>query len=246
MASLIRSAILAEERRPLTLGRHCATPADASSTVPPPAIPAAMDASSPVDDGARQAEEAAKLAELRTALRREAESARSKAEQEGYAAGHAKGSADAHEALREKVERFSDLVESAGNAFAADIDSLEEVAVGIAFAAVCKILGRTLPTAEGVRAAVGEVLKQAKDSEKLMVRLAPGDFYLLLQQQSEQGMERSAPNVELIPDERVSMGGCILETSGGSLDGRIETQMEMLRTVLLQARHEQVGGGARP
>ena len=37
-------------------------------------------------------------------------------------------------------------------------------------------------------------------------------------------------------DEKVALGGCIVETEGGLLDARIETQIERLRGALLKAR----------
>lgn len=246
MAPLIRSATIAEEKRQLRASRAQIVPVATPSPEPVPVVQNAEVCLPAVDNAAREAEEAARQAEMHAAWRREAEAARKKAEQEGYAEGHAKGVAEAHEAHREKIAQFAKLIESAGHAFTADLDGLEDIAVGIAFAAVCKILGRTLSSVEGVRAVVGEVVKQAKESEKLLVRLAPGDFYLLLQQKADQAAERPSANIELIPDERVAMGGCILETSGGSLDGRIETQIDALRAVLLQARRERTGGAPRP
>jgi flagellar biosynthesis/type III secretory pathway protein FliH len=40
----------------------------------------------------------------------------------------------------------------------------------------------------------------------------------------------------LLSDDRVLLGGCLIETSGGTLDGRLETQMQQLRDTLLAAR----------
>ena len=41
--------------------------------------------------------------------------------------------------------------------------------------------------------------------------------------------------LELVADERVELGGCLIETDGGTLDGRLETQLKRLRDTLLDA-----------
>jgi len=52
--------------------------------------------------------------------------------------------------------------------------------------------------------------------------------------------------VELVADEEIGLGGCVVETSGGSLDARIETQVQHLRETLLKVRRggEQEDAGA--
>src|SRR5262249_25572954 len=94
----------------------------------------------------------------------------------------------------------------------------------------------------GAQAAVAQVLEHTKQGEKLTVRLAPGDFYLLLQQPSEH-LSLARPGIELMPDERVELGGCVVDTAAGSLDGRIQTQLEALRGIPLNARRQRAGEG---
>jgi flagellar biosynthesis/type III secretory pathway protein FliH len=39
-----------------------------------------------------------------------------------------------------------------------------------------------------------------------------------------------------VPDERVALGGCLIDSPGGTLDGRLETQLQRLREVLVATR----------
>ena len=156
---------------------------------------------------------------------------------QGHAEGHARGVAEAQAVSRDKLHQLDGLIEAAGRSFTAQVSDLEDMAVSIAFEALVKLLGEALVTPSGVQAVVSQVLQQAKDQEKLIVRLSPGDFYLLLQHRPEAPVLMQS-GIELVPDERVALGGCLVETGAGSLDGRIETQLESLRRVLLQARGE--------
>jgi flagellar assembly protein FliH len=226
MASLIRASTLNPQPRKLPQRPvAAAAPAITASAVAPPApVPAAAAA---VDAQARAA--------WQQQAERELAAARRQAEQEGHAAGHAKALADAQATYRDRVEHLNRLIDNAGRSFAAQIEGLEDIAVGIAFEALVKLLGEALATRAGVQAAVAQVLRRTKDEEKLVVHLSPNDFYLLLQQGAQsQALER--PGIELVPDERIELGGCLVETGAGTLDGRIEAQLDVLRQTLLRVR----------
>lgn len=78
------------------------------------------------------------------------------------------------------------------------------------------------------------VLEQLPDRKLLSIHLAPADHALLHD-------EAQPPRLgaALVADERVALGGCIVETDAGSLDGRLETRLAELKAVLLEARHVQ-------
>jgi flagellar assembly protein FliH len=231
MDPLIRAAALSTDRRTLR-ARTEPVPAPFTGAPQPPAAP------SPAIDAQAQA-----------AWQRKAEqelaAARQREEREGWAAGHAKGVAEAEAAHRDKLQHLDQLIQSAGHSFTQQIEGLEDIAVGIAFEALTKLLGQTLPTREGVQAMVAQVLERTRGQERLVVRLAPSDFYLLLQHPSGEPV-LAHPGVELVPDERVELGGCLVETGAGSLDARLETQMAALRQALLRARAEQPLRGSAP
>jgi flagellar assembly protein FliH len=177
----------------------------------------------------------------RAAWQRQAEqelaAARQRHEQEGWTAGHAKGQAEAEAQQREKLQHLDQLVRNACRAFTQQIAGLEDIAVGIAREAVSRLLGEALVRREGVQAMVAKVLERVQGQERLVVRLAPADIFLLLQH--AQGQPALAhPGVELVPDERVALGGCLVETGAGSLDARLETQWAALRDLMLRTRAE--------
>lgn len=231
MDPLIRAAALSQEPRRLQrredriATKAVAAPLSAPVAAPPPAAT--------VDPEAQRAWQQRAEQELLAARQRE--------ERAGHAAGHAKGLAEAQGLHKDKLQHLDQLIENAGRSFTAQVDGLEDIAVGIAFESLVKLLGDALVTREGVQAVVSQVLERTKQQEKLVVRLSPNDFYLLLQQRSDTTPLLTQQGVELVPDDRIELGGCLVETSAGSLDARLETQMLALRQVLLRARSERGG-----
>jgi len=137
--------------------------------------------------------------------------------------------------FRSELENLQNIVQSAQKAVEQDLDSLADTAVEIVYEALLKILGKELANAEGAAAAVREVIRHAKDRSKLVVRVSPTDFSVIRSRGVEHDI-RHDPDVQIVADDRVELGGCLLETPAGNLDGRLETQLQLLRETLLQAR----------
>jgi flagellar assembly protein FliH len=161
--------------------------------------------------------------------------AREREEKAGHAAGHAKGLADAQASYKEKLQQLERMLSGFGEAFAAQVEGLEDIAVAIGFEAAMKIVGNALVTREGVRAVVAQALSRVRSDERLLLRVSPRDFYLLLQQPGDTLMP-GPQNVEMVPDDRIELGGCLVETATGTLDARLETQLEALRRLLVDLR----------
>ena len=106
---------------------------------------------------------------------------------------------------------------------------LTRLAVGIAE----KILGAELALApERVAEIVGQVLRAAGPSERLVAHVHPLDLPLLeirwerLSRLAEEG------TLELQADTTVERGGCVLETDRGIADGRLKVQLAMIQAAL--------------
>jgi flagellar assembly protein FliH len=158
---------------------------------------------------------------------------RKQAFEDGYRDGYEAGAAEAKteraaEAARQ-AEEFARLLGSAEQALAGQIEGLEDVLVEIAFAAVCKLLGESALTEEGARNLVRAAMRGVRAKEGLVVRVSPADHRQLSARTGE-------GRVELVADDRVALGGCIIETAGGTLDARLEVQLQQLVDTLTRAR----------
>lgn len=173
----------------------------------------------------------------------------------GYLSGHEEGlrqgreeaaAALAEEGARHRTEhatrvaRWDALIASAEQHMKAGIEGTEAMLVEIAFEAVAHLLGEAMTQRDGARAAVINVIARTRVRELLVVRVAPADLAML--DATPESSRSMLHGVQLLGDARVSLGGCLLETSGGTLDGRLETQLQALQQALLQARASRDGG----
>jgi flagellar assembly protein FliH len=205
-----------------------------SRAAPPPAtdaqVKAAPDAAPSVPDISYAEYEQRFAAELQ-ALRDEA---RERGRQEGREAGLAKAAAE-HAA---QLKALAGLVRGARSRLDEGIGELSEIGAEVVYEAVCKLLGQAFASREGVIAAVREVVRGARERSRLTVRVSPADYATIRAHLDTvlEGLEAGA--AEVVADERVELGGCLLETPSGSLDGRLEVQLANLRLALLAAHSE--------
>ncbi len=164
------------------------------------------------------------------------EEEKQKAVERGYTEGYNAGAAAAEEAYSQRLAQLQALISGAIDALTRDIAGVEDAALEIVFTAVAKILGKALVEGDGVTAIVREVINHAKNRENLVIRVSPADFAVLEQNRGRLLVGIEDGKVELVADDRVQLGGCLLETAGGNLDGRLEVQVQQLRDTLSTAR----------
>jgi flagellar assembly protein FliH len=257
MDNLIRSLEISEQSIPLGLRRRpAAAQARTEGQGPAPVSQlrqaeggahgetrAPRDAGENKLDAARLDLEREKIrAELERELGARAESALQEARSRGLQEGLELGKAEALRDAERQQEAVAQTLATVAERAEQEIAGAEDAIVGIAFASVCKILGREVVDRRAVRAMVQQVLARAGRERSMAVRLHPQDCAALRGgSKALYTGKNGRVKVELVSDEEVSLGGCVVETSGGSLDARIETQLAQLRETLLKVRQ----GGAK-
>ncbi len=176
---------------------------------------------SPLGQRLRQLEEQHQLALDQT---------RQTAYAQGEAAGLQTGLAEAR--------RIESELRGAINALSAYRQTLlrqySEQALELAFALADKI---TAARGESERQVVIDTINRAiaeiHDTTKIQIRVNPAQVELVRSQLAEvKSASDSTTHIQVEPDERVSPGGCIIETDSGSADARLETQLQALRNRL--------------
>jgi flagellar assembly protein FliH len=89
--------------------------------------------------------------------------------------------------------------------------------------------GQAAASREDALAIVRTAAAQVRETQGLRVRVHPEDAEWL-------GWQGNAAGWNLQADPSVALGGCIVESSQGSLDARLELQLERLRDALCKAR----------
>ena len=164
------------------------------------------------------------------------EAAREEARAQGYAEGFASGDKDARRELSEKRAALERLIESIEEAREAALVSVEDVALGVAWEAVCRILGEVAATRQGIQALVEQGAAKVRSEERMVVRLCPSDLEVLGDEAGSIDGGSARERTDFLADASISMGGCVIETGAGRIDATLETQLSRLRDVLLAVR----------
>ncbi|MCX6833137.1 MAG: FliH/SctL family protein [candidate division Zixibacteria bacterium] len=83
---------------------------------------------------------------------------------------------------------------------------------------------------ETIHRCIGEIL----DKTRMKIRVNPAELDFVRQRFDELVKSNEAAAAAVVEsDNRVSAGGCIIETDSGSADARIESQLRMLREKLI-------------
>lgn len=97
-----------------------------------------------------------------------------------------------------------------------------------------KIIGRELAQDETARAEIVlTALRQARQQDLLVVRVNAKDLPRLEQLREQVGGFNRAQNVDFVADQAVAEGGCIIESTSGTIDARLETQLRIIENSLL-------------
>ncbi|MDB5839547.1 MAG: hypothetical protein JWQ23_1499 [Herminiimonas sp.] len=154
----------------------------------------------------------------------------------GQEAGRKEGREAVHEqgraALENAAREIQGLLEKIDLSVQARLDTAEDAAIEIAYEAVLRIIGQSIGQPAIVRDIVRVVVDKVRDSRQITIRVAPADFTIL----ADVGVSMFCRHATVVADERVRLGGCIVDTEAGSLDGRLEVQLMLLKELLLELR----------
>jgi flagellar assembly protein FliH len=142
----------------------------------------------------------------------------------------------AAEALATALPALKSVAESLGVERDRWIGDWEAVGVRLAAAIAERLLVRQLELEPGVaRDMIREALQLAVGAPRIRVHLHDDDAALLGQQAAEvvRSMARCG-EAEIVPDNSLLRGGCLIETQHGQIDARIETVLDRIVAELLE------------
>lgn len=154
------------------------------------------------------------------------------------------------EALAQHQALFEQLLRRMPSELNTYLSGAEDDILGLAFDVICRVLGEQAATAQGLRDALAQALKAWHGRAPLSVHLHPDDLSLLkadaesLQMLAAAGFNAERSSLRWVSDPKVQLGGCLLRSSEGALDARLETQMEALKNSLRQTREARQHAGA--
>jgi type III secretion protein L len=80
---------------------------------------------------------------------------------------------------------------------------------------------------------VSTALRNTKRQEKVTIRVSQSDYATVQERFIELSQSSRSTYVDIVPDPRVTIGGCIIESEVGTVDARLETQLRVLERALI-------------
>jgi len=178
---------------------------------------------------------------------REEESFRSQLEEEkrrGYEEGYQLGIEDGIQHAKEQnqihLQKAADLLEQAYQEKAAIIQEADPFVIELTMEIAKKVIQQELKThPDTLLQIIKQTLSSVYETDSISIGVALEDFSFV-QKQREQllAMNNGQVEIKVFPDYSIEQGGCIIRTSSGSVDARIDVQLSEIKKVLLAYQQE--------
>ena len=152
------------------------------------------------------------------------------ARQKGYEAGYAEARQAVQSELAETANAICTVAQSAVDSRDKFLgDSRGEIG-RLAVAIAEKIIGQELAmNPKGVTEIVAQAIKGASIRGACRIHVNPRDYDVLSPYwETIPSLQPSDRAWELVADEQVKRGGCLIEVGGGTIDARLETQLAQI------------------
>jgi flagellar assembly protein FliH len=159
-------------------------------------------------------------------------------EEEAYARGFSKGEKDGLESGKEKLEpvlrNFREALLRLEEIKKEIYLNAEKDIVDLVLAITKKIVCHEITSnKEVILGIVKEAIKKVVDHEEIKIRISPSDLQVLKNARTElSNLVDNIQGVTLEEDETILHGGCIIETTSGDIDARVEKQLEAVEEAL--------------
>ena len=154
--------------------------------------------------------------------------------QEGLIQGKQAGVAEMQQVIEQGIAKTVQMSAAGEEAAKQMILAAEEQIVEIALAVARKILAYEI--AENpmvVLPLVKAALQKVSDQEDVVIRVSMDDFDAVLQAKKElQTMVGREQALKIIVDSTIESGSCVIDTSYGTVDARVDTQLETIKKAL--------------
>ncbi len=151
------------------------------------------------------------------------------ARERGYAEGYAEGLRQAQAAQGGAVERLAALVENAVCCTEGFTQGLEAQLVELALAVAEKVVEREVSIDRALVVGVLRgALQEMQEAASVQVRVNPRDHDVVAEHWDELLRRPVAERSQLIADERIQCGGCVVETQVGQVDAQLATKLSQI------------------
>lgn len=164
------------------------------------------------------------------------------AQQQGYMEGLARGKEEAETAVRKEYEgqlaQINQLLQQSYEEKEAIVSEAEPFLLELSTVIATQIIKQELESnPEKFVELIKQHILRFKEKEFITICVHPADFDFIKSQRAHLiAVVNGETEIRIIPDHSVTEKGCIIRTAYGSIDARIDTQIEEIKRVILEAR----------
>ena len=153
--------------------------------------------------------------------------------QEGWEQGYKEGWEQGHREYVEVTEQVRDFLQSIKAQKDEIFETAETDLIGLVFDIAEKVIHHQISNDQVTYYAVKSALDFAVGSQKLEIRVNPKDIKSLEPHHDEfHQLVSQGEQLEIVEDEEVDLGGCLLISDFGQLDSRLETKLSQVDQIV--------------
>ena len=156
--------------------------------------------------------------------------------EEGYEFGHDNGEKNARDELKETIraanKKAEKTIQDAKDATAEYFIRAENDIAEIVMMAIEKILPQHfIDVPKDILPVVREAIKYVRDQKEVKIHVEPDSYDMILTARGDlqQILTDGTAILEIVPDDALKPGDCVVETPNGGVDARLSTQMELVK-----------------
>ncbi|KIL35287.1 flagellar biosynthesis protein [Cohnella kolymensis] len=167
--------------------------------------------------------------------------------EEGYRIGTAQAEQDLTLQWDNRIKEAEEIIEQAYAAKESVISEAETFVVDLSCSIAEKIVGNELQAAPATAISMYmRALSRRKEQGAIVLCVSPSQFAYVQAAKDELILALdSQAELQIVPDSTIKEGGCIVRSAFGSIDARIDTQLEAVRQELLRVAAQSAEEGIR-
>lgn len=162
-----------------------------------------------------------------------------KAKKEGWEEGKRIGKEEVQKEWQKKAALWEQELREIYNYREEMVEKMKKPLLELSFAIARKIIEREAEREPFIEAMVEKALKKLSNRERVILRVSQEE-YSLVREIREELMKRidGIDYLEIQEDHRLKRGECLVETTFGSIDARMDTQLENIKEELFRMLEE--------
>ncbi len=139
---------------------------------------------------------------------------------------------DFSEKVSKKYSELNNIISLVNDKLLQYEKQFEELVMNVAFSLSERILKRECERDSIIKEVLDESVKKVLGANDIVVRLNPIDYETIVNEGKTFQFKDSFSKIKFEKDDRIEIGGCLVESEIGNADGRISSQLNELRRKL--------------